>query len=171
MDNLIDAVMQPPAIRPHFVAAHRSYRFTWNKPNVDAEGVVRGYLASECGPRIRRISGFSKRLGWYWIRDHTIRIGKIEKYVDETAYYRVLFHELAHSTMKGCVARPWRLHDAREEALAEVTSLVLLDRVGLLTDSSLERSRRYRLLEFPNVDLRDVLPQVNANIVKLTGKQ
>jgi antirestriction protein ArdC len=89
--------------------------------------------------------------GAAWYRPSTDELGMPDRATFESAeaWYRVLFHEMAHSTGHGSrldrdlTGMKGGEDYSREELVAEMTAAMLSGRAGILTDDSTEQSAAY----------------------------
>jgi antirestriction protein ArdC len=110
---------------------------TKNNPIEIAESVVKRYLENE--PKFKIVHAESNRAFYNVMRDF-VNVPKIEGFTDSDSYYKVLFHELAHSTghedrlNRKSLTEVMNWGDetyAKEELVAEISSMYMVGLLGL----------------------------------------
>jgi len=111
----------------------------------EAEALVAGYPA---GPEIKH--GDSR--AYYTVGNDTVSIPDISAFESSEAYYRTLFHELAHSTghrkrlERDGIANPAKYanHEySEEELIAEMAASMMAGHTGIATEEADENSAAY----------------------------
>lgn len=119
-----------------------------NEPNEMAEGVVANYVSKQNGFKITHGGG-----GAYYvpIRDF-VNMPTLESFTDADSYYKVLFHELAHSTGHSSRLNRKTLMEvnkwgdttyAKEELVAEISSMYMVGLLGLEPKDNNANSQAY----------------------------
>ena len=119
-----------------------------NEPNKVAEELVKNYVENQNGFKILHIENSA----YYSPSRDIVNMPKLKSFVDTDSYYKVLFHELAHSTghksrldrksLTG-VAKWGDNTYAREELVAEISSWYLVGLLGLNPKDNEANSQAY----------------------------
>jgi len=119
-----------------------------HEPNDFAEDIVSNYLSSNDGLEITHI----ENKAYYNLTRDFVNMPRKEVFVDSDSYYKTLFHELAHSTgHKNRLNRNTLLEVnfwgdntyAKEELIAEISSMYMVGLTGLSPNDSDENSQAY----------------------------
>jgi antirestriction protein ArdC len=119
-----------------------------NEPNEVAEALVKNYVEKQNGFKILH----RENSAYYSPTRDIVNMPMLKSFVDADSYYKVLFHELAHSTghksrldrksLKG-VAKWGDNTYAREELVAEISSWYLVGLLGLNPKDNEANSQAY----------------------------
>ena len=119
-----------------------------NEPNAMAEGVVANYVSKQNGFKITHGEG-----GAYYVPTKDfVNMPRLESFVDTDSYYKVLFHELAHSTGHSSRLNRKSLTEvnkfgsevyAKEELVAEISSMYMVGLLGLEPKENDTNSQAY----------------------------
>jgi len=119
-----------------------------HEPNEFAEDIISNYLSSNDGLEITHI----ENKAYYNLTRDFVNMPRKEVFVDSDSYYKTLFHELAHSTgHKDRLNRSTLLEVnfwgdntyAKEELVAEISSMYMVGLTGLSPNDSDENSQAY----------------------------
>jgi len=119
-----------------------------NEPNKVAEGLVKNYVEKQNGFKIIH----RENSAYYSPSRDIVNMPMLETFVDSDSYYKVLFHELAHSTgHKSRLNRKsmteiahWGDNSyAKEELVAEISSWYLVGLLGLNPQDNEVNSQAY----------------------------
>jgi len=119
-----------------------------NEPVDVAESLVKNYVESQSGFKVTHGQGGA----YYNVNRDFVNRPHLETFVDSDSYYKVLFHELAHSTghesrlNRKSMNEVQRWGDnvyAQEELVAEISSMYLVGLLGLSPKSNDENSQAY----------------------------
>jgi len=119
-----------------------------NESNDVAESLVKRYVESQNGFKIRHGNGGA----YYSPSRDLVNMPKLETFVDSDSYYKVLFHELSHSTGHKSRLNRKTLTDvvkwgdntyAQEELVAEISAMYLVGILGLNPKDDDNNSQAY----------------------------
>lgn len=119
-----------------------------NEPNAIAESVVANYVSKQNGFRITHGGN-----GAYYVPSQDfVNMPRLESFTDADSYYKVLFHELAHSTGHSSRLNRKTLMEvnkwgdstyAKEELVAEISSMYMVGLLGLEPKDNDANSQAY----------------------------
>lgn len=119
-----------------------------NESNDIAESLVKRYVESQNGFKILHGNGGA----YYSPSRDIVNMPKLETFVDSDSYYKVLFHELSHSTGHKSRLNRKTLTDvvkwgdntyAQEELVAEISAMYLVGILGLNPKDNDNNSQAY----------------------------
>lgn len=119
-----------------------------NKPNEVAESLSKSYIDRQGNLKLVHLEDRA----YYSVSIDTVNMPKLDTFVDSDSYYKVLFHELAHSTgHKDRLNRKTLLEVnkwgdttyAKEELVAEISAMYIVGMLGLEPKDNESNSQAY----------------------------
>ena len=119
-----------------------------NEPNVVAESLSKSYIDNQGTLKLVHIEDSA----YYSPNRDVVNMPKLDTFVDSDSYYKVLFHELAHSTgHKDRLNRKTLLEVnkwgdttyAKEELVAEISAMYIVGMLGLEPKDNESNSQAY----------------------------
>jgi antirestriction protein ArdC len=119
-----------------------------NNPNEVAENIVSNYVSKQNGLKITHRGGGA----YYAANSDIVNMPSIESFIDADSYYKVLFHELAHSTGHSSRLNRKTLMEfnkwgdvtyAKEELVAEISAMYMVGLLGLNPKDNDTNSQAY----------------------------
>ena len=119
-----------------------------HKPNEYADEIVSNYFDSQNGLKLTHVESKA----YYHRGFDVVNMPKVETFIDSDSYYKTLFHEMAHSTGHQSRLKRSTLLEvnkwgdttyAKEELVAEISSMYMVGIVGLNPNDTTTNSQAY----------------------------